>query len=186
MMQRAEVGLLPHAARTSADGPLESLGAAGLGLKVRKWRRAFVAWRQSLVCTCPSHMRQPSNVWFEQVLPMTTHSIQVGQGLAANVVHRLLPLPDRGGGGSLHQGANFFPLLTFHLDTNEEPFSSDFHRSLGIAHSSCSGARGRVFARQRPCRGLLHCRTSNMSVPFFTRPESKCRCFECFPLLQPS
>jgi hypothetical protein len=166
-MQRAEVGLLPHAARTSADGPLDSLGAAGLGLKVQKRHRAFVALRQSLVCTSPCRMRQLANLWSEQVLPMTTHSIQVGQGLATNVVHRLLPLPDRGGGGSLHQGANFFPLLIVHLDTNEEFFSSDFRRSLGIAHSSCSGSRRRIFARQRPCRGLLHCRTSNTSLPVF-------------------
>lgn len=35
MMQRAEIGLLPLAARSSADGPADaSAGAAGLGLKV--------------------------------------------------------------------------------------------------------------------------------------------------------
>ena len=41
---------------------------------------------------------------------MTTHSLQVGQGAAAVVAHRLVPLPDRGG-GSLQQGANAHPVL---------------------------------------------------------------------------
>ena len=37
MMQRAEIGLLPLAARASADGPPDAAaGAAGLGLKVRR------------------------------------------------------------------------------------------------------------------------------------------------------
>jgi hypothetical protein len=34
---------------------------------------------------------------------MTTHSLHVGQGAAPVVAHRLVPLPDRGG-GSLQQG----------------------------------------------------------------------------------
>ena len=113
-MQRAEVGLLPNAARTSADGLPEALGAAALGLKVLKHRQLFALKGHLLICTLWSRASGLyPKLCFEQVLPMTTHCIQVGQGLAANLVHRLVPLPDRTSGGSLHQGANCCHLLMF-------------------------------------------------------------------------
>jgi len=71
MMQRAEIGILPLAARSSADALPDSVSmSAGFGVKV---------------------------------LPLTTHSLQVGFG-SAITAHRLVPLPDRSTGGTVQQG----------------------------------------------------------------------------------
>jgi hypothetical protein len=65
MMQRAEIGLLPLATRSSADAPLDpSVGAAGLGLKVgltflRDWPLALATARRSCTYTNPIHPLTP-------------------------------------------------------------------------------------------------------------------------------
>ena len=107
-MQRAEIGILPLAARSSADALPDSVSmSAGFGVKVM--RKLYTILIVSAHCLelrlsalyIPSYFIR--HFRFCQVLPLTTHSLQVGFG-SAITAHRLVPLPDRSTGGTVQQG----------------------------------------------------------------------------------
>ncbi len=76
----------------------------------------FVLLLLNEFCICVCSLQQspyfPSNLLSCQVLPMTTHSLQVGQAVNPVFAHRLIPLPDRNSVGTLQQGATRCNMLT--------------------------------------------------------------------------
>ena len=142
-------------------------------------------------------------VFFRQVLPMTTHSLHVGQAANPVFAHRLIPLPDRNSVGTLQQGALPAALTVL---TGGAACICGVRACDAAPCSPPPCTCWRIFARQRPRGGLTYnptcalvyfllqyrklalsfillvCNTAN----YFSISHFAHRCCVCCPLQPPS
>jgi hypothetical protein len=111
-------------------------------------------------CTSPVST-EFSHSGFQQVLSMTTHSLQVGQSVHPVVAPRLLPLSDRGGSSSVQQGLYARLALCFCIYVRNKTTAVDVAYCCSYSHSPC----WRLLARQRPRGGVPQAHPPSLLCP---------------------